>query len=285
MNRNDATSPKVRSNTHVGLPMQDWPGHWIATFADDMHQRKDMKKARNGSTFWKTLVLVMAGCVLCGGCEQAAKDNSGNTRKPVPEGMIRVTPSELFRGDMERIGQHLTEFSGLVRFEYGGKKPFDIRLEEWVQGKLRNDHKFLGSVHGRGWKAQPFLDGEISLTLESFKCRDLDEGYEWAIFATKEGPAAGGRITSKGRFTFPEDLQEVTLGTSYEKVDQETMFPDDQEFVIWAIITNRANEDNNEETRLRAEKRFKLKDIGEKAKHADYAIVLKGYFLDVKESD
>src|SRR5438477_2011904 len=78
---------------------------------------------------------------------------------PAPARAVRVSPSELFIGDLKRLEPHLGLTSGCVRLDSGGPALwFGMEVELWQGGKRI---KSLGASHRR-WEGP----GEASISLK-----------------------------------------------------------------------------------------------------------------------
>ncbi|MCK4851291.1 MAG: hypothetical protein KAT11_08070 [Phycisphaerae bacterium] len=166
-------------------------------------------------------ILSLAFVISLAGCKQ-------NSSKPeVPDklptaGIIRITPSELFTGELKKIEPHLASTNGCVRIEYAGPKTwFKDRIVIWQNGQARDISA------GESLVKEP-LDGNMSFSLHDVSSYNDELGYKFIL----AGPAGS---TSTMYLPKCDELGESgsNLLGSYLKLSGPVEIPDDEEVAVW----------------------------------------------------
>ncbi len=194
--------------------------------------------------------LILACCPLFFfGCGRRQDSPPG---KP-PEGAIRLSPSELFRGDLKRIEPHLGLTSGCFKVEFAGTDQWvRRRIEVWQNGKARHL-----STSGQPLKGP----SEISISV-----REMDDprGEVKKYLVTE---AIEANTSGAGRQVVDAPQFKNMHSTTYAGHDAVTIRQGDPPVAVWALVAY--------ETQAGGPLPGPKGSVEEAAKNADWALVLK----------
>ncbi len=200
---------------------------------------------------WGLLGVILLGAILVpAGCR--SKSSKSKTAPKLPQGVLRVTPSQLFTGDLARIEPHVASISGCVKVEYAGpRKYLQVSTEIWEDGESRTVCSTGGSVN------LPLSD-ELSVTLHDIGQYTDDLAYR--IVTSIRGSSG---TTYLRKFDRSGLFGTGLLGL--ERID----ILDDEDVIVWGYAWFRYGETHNRELALE-----------EQARKAKWAVVLKLKMLD-----
>jgi hypothetical protein len=197
-----------------------------------------MSAARHATT----LVALIAVSLL-------AVPSTGCTTKPrdVP---VRITPCDLFPGDLKRLQPHLELTGGCAKLEYSGNQPVGLRfwIEEWRDGEVKRGY------HGTGLRGP--VNAEVTFTVRE----SLDEEAKprLRIVHTFSGPDGSSSFSS---FVAKPKIHGGV--TSTRKIDGPVDVARGQEATLMGVMYGTGNTSRPEEP---------IEDL---AKRAEFALVFK----------
>ncbi len=199
----------------------------------------------------RVAAFVLAGIALAFGIVHAQGIKKPGA--PLALGKIRLTPVDLFPGDLKRLQPHLGISGVCYKVEYNGPEtPARIVLEEWKNGKREG-----WSSSGLNLKGP--LAGEVSISIQS--ARD-DDGNLGSRVIESVQRATSASTTGEHNFSKPQ-LKQKTF--SYKRpIEEASDFNSDGEIALWAVIHVKAGVGADQ-----------TKAISDLAKEAEYAIVWK----------
>lgn len=198
--------------------------------------------------------LITAGVLLTIGIvhAQTGKNADGPGAGPM-EGKIRITPIELFPGDLKRLQSHLEMEGACFKFECAGRnKPPRVVLSIFEPGKRDiNMSLLLKDTKERS-------SGEVSVSLR--KADDPEGHSTWRIIVNAKQVEGLGEFesTQTTTKTLPRDAD----GSSGQQIRSVTDFDISDEVPLYC--------------RVRSSRPIRLQGpVDEMARAADFAVVLK----------
>jgi hypothetical protein len=202
----------------------------------------------------KSAAYVIAATLLAFGIAHAqATKEPGDTEEPLAPGNIRITPIDLFPGDLKRLQPHLEMDGACFKFEYDGhKKSVRLVLQILEKGKREiSATMFLKPFEGPS-------SGEASVSIRSVK--DAQGQSAWYIIGRVVQNEAHG--TSSSMQYMPRTLPANAHGSSGQSIPDVSVFDADDEVPLWC--------------KVRSAGPIRVSGpMDEMAKEADFAVLLK----------
>lgn len=179
-------------------------------------------------------------------------------RKDVKEEINQVTimPSDLFEGSLKKLEPHLNLTSGCVKVDYkGDKKVIGVKYEIWKEGELfDSNNDVLSSAIKDGF------NGDISFSVE--EVRNDEHQVESLLLNSVISSDVGYSKSSLYIDSYPS-----YSGRGDADLQEEIKVSDTEEIIIWGIAANDG-------------KHSSYQDINKTLKKADWALVMKVFFID-----
>jgi hypothetical protein len=214
----------------------------------------------------KSAAYVIAATLFAFGIVHAqATKNPKDAAKPLARGKIRITPVELFPGDLKRLKPHLgIEGDACFKFEYDGpRKRFHIVLQVLEEGNpVESEAFWMGPLGDR-------KSGEVSVSVKA--ARDAQGLATWHITTHHVVQLEGvSRVeTRRTSRTLPAELS----GGSSDGINKVTDFDVNDEVGLWCKVD------------VRMGRLIRPVPVNEMANDADFAVVLKLVPGGVEEYD
>ena len=197
-------------------------------------------------------ILSLAVLIFPVGCKQNSSEPEVPDKSP-RAGIIRITPSELFAGELKKIESHVAPINGCVKIEYTGPKTwFKDRIVIWQKGQVR------GISAGESLVKEP-LDGDMSFSLYDVSSYNNKLVHKF-IFADPIGSTMTMYLPKRDEL----GESDSNLLGSYLKLSAPVEIPDDEEVAVWGYAwrpTGKGKWDNS-------------LSIEEQAKRSHWAVVV-----------
>ncbi len=143
--------------------------------------------------------------------------------KPLAPGMIRLTPIDMFPGDLKRLQPHL-EISGVCyKVEYNGPEiGARFVLEEWKRGKREG----YASI---GMELKASVAGEASISIKP--AHDDDGNPASRVITSVFGP----NVKSSGAISYPKPQAKGTFKAT-KQLDRVRDLSTDKDIPLWAEL-------------------------------------------------
>lgn len=186
------------------------------------------------------LVFLIAGCTQMNG---------------VSNNHVKVTPSTLFEGDVQKLGPHLDMITGCVRVKYkGNKESLNLKYEIWENGKLKESANITSTSISNNE-----FDGEVSISLKEIIGTDLEKS-DFMIMKTIISEDNGYIGSTKHIERFDK-----AYGYGPTEIMGELNVTDVEEIAVWGLSAHQGVHSSG----------IDVEDI---VKRADWGLILKIYF-------
>jgi len=123
-------------------------------------------------------------------------------QQPPQNGVVRITPCELFTGELKRLEPHLGLTSGCVKLDYNGPAvPIKLRVEVWKNGKVAGEAGILGTTLSGPGEASISLkeatDSKGQAKYQVVMVLSKDNGY-LSFTSQVDVPRLKGQVKSRG---------------------------------------------------------------------------------------
>ncbi|HEY9632170.1 MAG TPA: hypothetical protein V6D14_02105 [Coleofasciculaceae cyanobacterium] len=156
----------------------------------------------------------------------------GHTQEQAQKGMLRISPSELFTGELKRLEPHLgLTGSGCVKVDYKGVAlPIDLEWELWQNGTFKS----LG--HSSTSITQP---SEVSFSVKEVS-RDKETSKYQLITAVSE--QSGYTSTTRS-----VELPKLEGATTQKRLTNTIDIKDTKAIAVWALLANQGSVDTRDD--------------------------------------
>jgi hypothetical protein len=175
----------------------------------------------------RAAAFVLAGVLLVSGilCAQNPKkaDDAG---KPLAAGKFRVTPIDLFPGDLRRLQPHLEIEGACFKIEYNGPKlQAQVITEIWEGG--------VGKVAGMSGAV---FEGQTASEASISDKKTSDAARQAGLYVISHFEQSLGGVGRSGQTTFPKTFPKNANGSGTRGVYEVTEFAPEKEIALWCIV-------------------------------------------------
>jgi hypothetical protein len=209
-------------------------------------------------------VVVLALLAACGGFALYALSQARPATMPVtalktpvanpgpPQGIVRVSSSDLFSGDLKRLEPHLGLTSGCVKLEYQGPMvKLKLEPEVWHKGKRERSMGGMGTT----------LSGPSELSVSLGEATDGQGKPRYRMIAALS--SSNGYVASTTHVDAPQ-LKQPTSSRGPKGLARQTDLANGQSLAVWGYMAGEgANESRGDES------------VEEMAKRVEWALVLR----------